>query len=141
MEITKEILSEAWKDFDGTCPFATIGVECSGNCMTVEECNDCHRSGEYRAQLSEEEKLAIGTMKEALLEIGKLRREKVKLENIISRDMHNKQLMYIADNKRLREEKAELLENIKYFVDRVEAGTIRSKTTYAIYKNLLGKYK
>ncbi len=41
---------------------------------------------------------------------------------------------------RLQKALEEVLENIKYFTDRVEAGTIRSKPTYAIYKNILAKY-
>ena len=42
---------------------------------------------------------------------------------------------------KLEKQNKELIENIQYFIDRVEAGTIRSKTTYAIYKNLLAKIK
>ncbi len=43
--------------------------------------------------------------------------------------------------KKLKESLKEVLENIKYFTDRVEAGTIHSRKTYAIYKNLLAKYE
>ena len=39
--------------------------------------------------------------------------------------------------KKLQDDRTELIANIRYFVNRVEAGTIRSKHTYTIYKNLL----
>ena len=56
-----------------------------------------------------------------------------------SGDIANQQLK--AEIKRLKLVCSDLIENIQYFVDRVEAGTIRSKRTYAIYKNLLSKYE
>lgn len=50
MVIDQESLNEAQETFDGTCPFATVAVECGKGCMEVVECNDCHRSDEYRAR-------------------------------------------------------------------------------------------
>ena len=43
MEVTQEIIDKIFEMdfFDGTCPFAPIGVECGKGCMTVEECNKC----------------------------------------------------------------------------------------------------
>lgn len=46
MKITLEVIKKASIEFDGTCPFATIAVECSE--MSVLECNSCHRSWKYR---------------------------------------------------------------------------------------------
>lgn len=46
MEITLETIKKASIKFDGTCPFATTGVECSW--MNILECNNCHRSQKYR---------------------------------------------------------------------------------------------
>jgi hypothetical protein len=34
-----------------------------------------------------------------------------------------------------------LLEAIQYFIDRVEKGTIKSKTTYNMYKNVIKEFK
>lgn len=34
-----------------------------------------------------------------------------------------------------------LLEAIQYFIDRVEKGTIKSKTTYNMYKNVIEEFK
>ncbi len=39
MEITQEMITEASKQFDGTCPFFQGGGECSW--MSIEECNKC----------------------------------------------------------------------------------------------------
>jgi hypothetical protein len=39
------------------------------------------------------------------------------------------------------EEVKPLLDAIKYFIDRVENGTIRSKTTYKMYKEIFEKFK
>lgn len=39
------------------------------------------------------------------------------------------------------EEVKPLLNAIKYFIDRVENGTIRSKTTYNMYKEVLSQFK
>lgn len=43
MKVTQEIIDEIFDKniFDGTCPFADVGVECGKGCMTVEECNKC----------------------------------------------------------------------------------------------------
>lgn len=35
----------------------------------------------------------------------------------------------------------EALDLLEYFTNRVEAGTIRSKTTYAMYTNFISKFK
>jgi hypothetical protein len=50
VKITQEVIDEAWKRFDGTCPFSSIAVECGIGCMTVEKCNGCYRSQEYRGK-------------------------------------------------------------------------------------------
>jgi hypothetical protein len=44
-------------------------------------------------------------------------------------------------NKYSEEEVKPLLDAIKYFIDRVENGTIRSKTTYKMYKELFEQFK
>ncbi len=57
---------------------------------------------------------------------------------------NNYKKMYVdkmEEVKKLKKSLKEVLENIKYFTDRVEAGTILSRKTYAIYKNLLAKYE
>ena len=38
-----------------------------------------------------------------------------------------------------KDQNSEAIELIKYFVDRVEGGTIRSETTYKKYKDFLAK--
>ncbi len=48
MKITKEILDKSFLTFDGTCPFSEISSECSGNCMTIEECKVCELSVDFR---------------------------------------------------------------------------------------------
>ncbi len=44
-------------------------------------------------------------------------------------------------NQELREELKEYKKAIQYFINRVEEGSIRSKTTYKMYKDLIEKYK
>lgn len=40
----------------------------------------------------------------------------------------------------LKADRNELLEALRYFTDRVEKGTIKSKTTYMKFKALISKY-
>lgn len=41
----------------------------------------------------------------------------------------------------LKEEVKEYKKALQYFINRVEEGSIRSKTTYKMYKDLIEKYK
>lgn len=43
--------------------------------------------------------------------------------------------------KEMESAKQELIEGLEYFTKRVEVGSIRSKTTYNMYKNLIDKHK
>lgn len=44
-------------------------------------------------------------------------------------------------NKFMSEEKEEYKKALQYFINRVEDGTIISKTTYKMYKDLINKYE
>ena len=46
-----------------------------------------------------------------------------------------------AENMFSEEEVKPLLDAIKYFIDKVENGTIRSKTTYKMYKEIFEQFK
>ena len=48
---------------------------------------------------------------------------------------------YQQDRMYSEEEVKPLLDAIEYFINRVENGTIRSKTTYKMYKELLEQFK
>ena len=82
---------------------------------------------------------------------AELRREQTRMLKIkcgetaeLHESCNNYKKMYVdkmEEVKKLEKSLKEVLENIKYFTDRVEAGTIRSRKTYAIYKNLLAKYE
>jgi hypothetical protein len=61
------------------------------------------------------------------------------LEDIMIRDCTKEQL--IKNIKDLIEAKLAYEEGLKYFTQRVEEGSIKSHTTYSMYKELLSKYK
>ena len=52
----------------------------------------------------------------------------------------NKEVILQSRIEKLEAEKAELIESLLYFVNRVEEGSIRSKKTYAMYKSLLEEH-
>ncbi len=50
---------------------------------------------------------------------------------------HEENFNHSEVNARLIENAPDMFRALKYFVDRVEEGSIRSKKTYAMYKNLI----
>jgi hypothetical protein len=61
------------------------------------------------------------------------------LEEIMIRDCSKEQL--VQNIKDLIKENLDYKQGLEYFIDRVENGTIKSKTTYKMFKDLIEKYE